>query len=83
MTTTRKWSNAAVVAGLLLSLASHGAAAMDEVVVYGDDIALQARLAEKDFQARMSDYQKAVVAASAVLKRKESNSRNFIDRFAK
>jgi len=57
---TRKESRAAVVAGLLLGLASHGANATDVVVAYGDHVALQARLAEQEFQARMSDYQKAV-----------------------
>lgn len=49
-----------MLAGLLLGLASHGAGAMDEVVAYGDDVARQARLAEQEFQARLSDYRKAV-----------------------
>ena len=57
---TGKQSRAAVVAVLLLGLTSHGVHAMDVVVAYGDHVARQARLAEQEFQARMSDYQKAV-----------------------
>lgn len=58
--TTRKLSQAAWAVGVLLGLASHTAGAMDVVVAYGDHVALQARLAEQEFQARMSDYRKAV-----------------------